>query len=132
MASIGVFIIRIILGLTFVGHGAQKLFGWFGGGGVKGTGKFFESIGIKPGTAMAALAGLSEFGGGLLFALGLITPIAALLIIGPMLMAIIKVHAANGFWSSNGGMEYNLVIIAVAVGVAMTGAGSYSIDAMIF
>lgn len=132
MASIGILVIRVVLGLTFFGHGAQKLFGWFGGGGVKGTGGFFDSIGIKPGVAMAALAGLSEVGGGLLFALGLITPLASLLIIGPMVMAIIKVHAANGFWSSNGGMEYNLVIIAAALGVALTGAGAYSIDAMIF
>ena|SRR5699024_977075 len=132
MASLGLLIIRLVVGLTFVGHGAQKLFGWFGGGGIKGTGKFFDSIGIKPGAAMAVLAGLSEFVGGLLFAAGLLTPLAALLLIGTMLIAIIKVHAANSFWSSNGGMEYNLVIIAVGISVALIGAGAYSVDAMIF
>jgi len=132
MASLGLLIIRLIIGLTFAGHGAQKLFGWFGGGGIKGTAGFFENIGIKPGNAMALLAGLAEFAGGLLFALGLLTPLAALLIIGTMLMAIVKVHAANGFWSTNGGVEYNLIIIAVGVGVALVGAGSYSFDAIIF
>src|SRR5699024_10462402 len=116
---------------TFIGHGAQKLFGWFGGGGVKGTGQFFESIGIKPGHAMVLLAGLSACGGGLLFALGMVTRLAALLIVCPMLMAIIKVHAANGFWSSNGGVEYNLVVMAAALGVALVGAGDYSMDAFI-
>src|SRR5699024_9664014 len=131
MASFGLLIIRLVLGVTFIGHGAQKLFGWFGGGGVKGTGQFFESIGIKPGHAMALLAGLSEFGGGLLFALGMVTPLAALLIIGPMLMAIIKVNASNGCRSSNVGAEYNLVIMAAALGISLVGAGDYSMDAFI-
>src|SRR5699024_1651830 len=131
MASFGLLIIRLVLGVTFIGHGAQKLFGWFGGGGVKGTGQFFESIRIKPGHAMAILAGLSEFGGCLLFALGMVRPLAALLIIGSMLMAIIKVHAANGFWSSYGGLEFDLVFMAAALGIALVGAGDYSMDAFI-
>ncbi|GAB4075216.1 DoxX family protein [Barrientosiimonas marina] len=131
-ASIGLLIIRLMVGLTFIGHGSQKLFGWFNGGGIKGTAGFFESIGIKPGAAMAVMAGLSEVGGGLLLALGFLTPLASLLIIGAMLMAIIKVHGPNGFWSSNGGFEYNLIIIAVAIGIALVGPGAYAIDALIF
>ena len=131
MGSIGLLIIRVVLGLTFMGHGAQKLFGWFGGGGLDGTGKFFDSIGVKPGRTMAMLAGLSEFGGGLLFVLGLLTPIASALIIGTMLMAIIKVHLPNGFWSSNGGFEYNLVVIAAAAALGMVGPGLFSLDALI-
>src|SRR5699024_11112192 len=130
MGSIGLLIIRVVLGLTFMGHGAQKLFGWFGGGGLDGTGKFFDSIGVKPGRTMAMLAGLSEFGGGLLFVLGLLTPIASALIIGTMLMAIIKVHLPNGFWSSNGGFEYNLVVIAAAADGAMDGPGLFSVDSL--
>jgi putative oxidoreductase len=130
--NLGILIIRLVVGLTFMGHGAQKLFGWFGGHGLKGTGGFFESIGIKPGYQMALLAGLAEFIGGALFALGLLTPLAGALIAGTMLVAIIKVHASNGFWASQNGYEFNLVLLAVAIGVALIGAGSYSIDAIIF
>lgn len=93
----GILIIRLVIGLSFMGHGAQKLFGWFGGHGLKGTGGFFESIGIKPGYQMALLAGLAEFIGGALFALGLFTPLAAVLIAGTMVVAIVKVHGSNGF-----------------------------------
>src|SRR4051795_4142070 len=100
MINIGLLIIRLVVGLLFVGHGAQKLFGWFGGYGIKGTGGWFESIGVKPGATMAVLAGLTELGGGLLFALGLVTPLAAVLIIIPMLVAIAKVHGANGLWAT--------------------------------
>lgn len=115
-----------------MGHGAQKLFDWFGGGGIQGTAGFFESIGVKPGAFMSGMAGLSEFGGGLLLVLGLLTPLAALLLIGTMLMAIVKVHAANGYWNESGGFEYNLTIIALAIGIALTGAGVYSLDTLIF
>ncbi|EIJ78446.1 hypothetical protein PB1_12849 [Bacillus methanolicus PB1] len=128
----GILIIRLVIGLTFMGHGAQKLFGWFGGHGLKGTGGFFESIGIKPGYQMALLAGLAEFLGGILFAIGLFTPLAAALIAGTMLVAIVKVHGSNGFWASQNGYEFNLVLLAAAIGVALIGAGSYSIDAIIF
>lgn len=131
MGSIGLLIIRVVLGLTFMGHGAQKLFGWFDGGGLKGTATFFDSIGVKPGRAMALLAGLAEFGGGLLFVLGLLTPIASVLIMGTMFMAIIKVHLPNGFWSSNGGIEYNLVVMASAACLGLVGPGLISLDALI-
>ncbi|GGH32000.1 DoxX family protein [Paenibacillus segetis] len=128
--ALGLLIIRLVVGLTFVGHGAQKLFGWFGGYGPKGTGSWMESIGIKPGILMAVMAGLSELIGGLLFTLGLFTPIAAALIVITMLVAIVTVHGKNGFWSTGNGYEFNLIVIALAVGVALIGGGDYSIDAI--
>ncbi|WP_163150448.1 DoxX family protein [Anoxybacillus sp. MB8] len=131
MMHIGILLIRLAVGLTFMGHGAQKLFGWFGGYGLKGTGGWLESIGLKPGVTMALIAGLAEFVGGLLFALGLFTPFAALLIAATMFVAIVKVHAPNGFWITQNGFEYNLILIVVVIGVALIGAGDYSIDALI-
>ncbi|MEF3313185.1 DoxX family protein [Paenibacillus sp. GYB004] len=119
-------------GLLFAGHGAQKLFGWFGGHGLKGTGGFMESLGMRPGLQMAFMAGLLELAGGLLFALGLFTPVAAACIVITMLVAIVKVHGRNGLWVTSGGIEYNLVLIAVALTVAMSGAGAYSLDARLF
>ena len=132
MLDTGLLIIRLVIGLAFIGHGAQKLFGAFGGHGLKGTGGWFESIGMKPGVAMALLAGLAEFVGGALFTLGLLTPLAGILIAGTMLMAIVKVHGPNGFWSTQNGYEYNLVLIAVAIGIAMVGPGQYAIDTLLF
>ncbi|WML53252.1 DoxX family protein [Neobacillus sp. PS3-12] len=132
MINIGLFIIRVVIGVLFIGHGAQKLFGWFGGYGLKGTGGWFESIGMKPGVTMALLAGLAEFIGGLLFALGLLTPLAGILIAGTMLMAIIKVHAPNGLWATANGYEYNLTLLAVAIGIALIGPGQYALDALLF
>nr|WP_248561093.1 DoxX family protein [Niallia sp. NCCP-28] len=132
MVSVGILLIRLVVGLAFIGHGAQKLFGSFGGHGLEGTGGFFESIGIKPGKTMAIFAGLSEFIGGLLFVLGLFTPIASLLIIITMIVAISKVHAANGFWAASNGYELNLLYIITALSVAFTGAGAYSLDALFF
>lgn len=132
LVSLGILIIRLIIGLSFMAHGSQKLFGLFGGHGLEGTGGFFESIGIKPGKTMALFAGLSEFVGGLLFVLGLFTPFASLLIIVTMLVAIVKVHASNGFWATSNGYELNLVYLLVALSVALTGAGAYSLDALFF
>lgn len=132
MLDIGLLIIRLVIGLAFIGHGAQKLFGWSGGHGLKGTGGFFDSIGLKPGIYMALVAGLAEFLGGALFALGLFTPLAGIIIAGTMLMAIIKVHAPNGFWAAQNGYEFNLVLLAVAIGIAMTGSGRYGLDSLIF
>lgn len=131
MLASGLLLIRLVVGLLLVGHGAQKLFGWFGGYGPKGTGGWMESIGIKPGVFMAVSAGLMELLGGALFALGLLTPLAALLITVTMLGAIFKVHGQNGIWATANGYEYPLVLIAVVIGIALTGAGSYSIDALL-
>ncbi|WP_027409386.1 DoxX family protein [Anoxybacteroides tepidamans] len=130
MVDLGLLIIRLVVGFTFMGHGAQKLFGWFGGHGVEGTGGWFESIGIKPGVTMALLAGLAEFVGGALFALGFLTPIASALIAITMLVAIVKVHGANGYWITKNGFEYNFVLLAVAIGVALIGPGQYALDAL--
>jgi putative oxidoreductase len=123
----GLLVIRLIVGLTFAGHGTQKLFGWFGGHGLKGTGEWLESIGVKPGILMALVAGLAEFIGGLLFAAGLWLPVAAALIVITMLGAIFTVHGKNGYWITQNGFEYNLVLIAVAIGVALIGPGVYAL-----
>src|SRR3954452_15455872 len=132
MINIGLLIIRLVIGLLFVGHGVQKLFDWFGGYGLKGTGGWFESIGIKPGAMMTLLAGLAELIGGILFALGLLTPLAGIIIAGTMVMAIVKVHGPNGLWATGNGYEYNLILIAVTIGVALTGSGQYGLDALLF
>jgi len=109
----------------FVGHGAQKLFGWFGGYGLKGTGGWLDSIGVKPGVAMALVAGLGELVGGLLFATGVGFWAGAVLIAITMLVAIVKVHGQNGLWATQNGYEYNLTLIAVAIGLALIGPGAY-------
>jgi putative oxidoreductase len=124
----GLLVIRLIIGLTFAGHGTQKLFGWFGGYGIKGTGGWLESIGVKPGILMALVAGLAELIGGLLFAAGLWLPVAAALIVITMLVAIISVHGKNGYWVTQNGFEYNLILIAIAIGVALIGPGAYAIQ----
>jgi putative oxidoreductase len=132
MLDTGLLIIRLVIGLSFIGHGAQKLFGWFGGYGLEGTGGWMESLGMKPGKAMALLAGLAEFVGGIFFVLGLLTPLAGIMIAITMLIAIVKVHYANGYWSTNNGYEYNLALLAVAIGLALAGPGKYALDAILF
>src|SRR5438132_566388 len=99
-------------------HGAQKLFGWFGGGGLSGTAGFFGKLGFRPPLAMAIVAAVSEFGGGLLFAVGFLTPLAALLLTSVMVVAIATVHWPKGFFVGSGGYEFNLLILTVAVAVA--------------
>ncbi|AHF06124.1 DoxX family protein [Desulfitobacterium metallireducens] len=125
MLNAGLLVIRLIFGLTFARHGSEKLLGWFGGHGIKGTAGFFESIGIKPGVPMAYLAAIGEILGGLFLAAGIFLPVAAILIVGPMLVAMLTVTGKNGFAITAGGYEYNLAIIAVAVGILLTGPGAY-------
>ena len=132
MLSIGLLLIRLVIGVLFIGHGAQKLFGWFGGYGLKGTGGWFESIGMKPGVTVALMAGLTELVGGVLFALGLVTPLGGIMIAATMVIAIAKVHGANGLWSTSNGYEYNLVLLAVTIGIALVGPGQYALDAFLF
>ena len=127
MAS-GLLLLRLVLGLTLASHGAQKLFGAFGGYGIKGTGGFFGSLGFRAPAAMAFLAGLSEFGGGAAFAAGFLTPFAALALAVVMTIAIMTVHIKNGFFVTANGYEYNLLIWAGAVAVAATGPGRFSLD----
>ncbi|HZG15533.1 MAG TPA: DoxX family protein [Candidatus Bathyarchaeia archaeon] len=131
MFDLGLLIIRLVIGLTFAAHGTQKLFGWFGGYGLKGTGGWLESIGVRPGVLMAFVAGLSEVVAGLLFAGGLWMPVAAALFVITMMVSIVKVHGPNGYWVTANGYEYNLALIAVAVGLAFTGAGAYSLDSLL-
>ncbi|MEA2211916.1 MAG: putative oxidoreductase [Solirubrobacteraceae bacterium] len=120
---------RLVLGGFFIGHGTQKLFGWFGGHGLEGTGQFFEgSLNLRPGKHHALAAGLGEAGGGTLVLLGAATPLGAAALIGTMLTAINRVHLKNGPWVSDGGYEYNVVLIAAALVLAETGPGTPSID----
>jgi len=125
--SYGILFLRLIVGATIAAHGAQKLFGWFGGHGPRGTAGFFGSLGFRPPLAMALMAGLAE-SSGLFFAAGFLTPFAALAMASVMVVAIGSVHWKNGFWAGNGGYEYNLMIWTAAVAVAATGPGRFSID----
>jgi putative oxidoreductase len=121
-------IARILVGAAFFGHGAQKLFGWFGGYGIKGTGGFFEQLGFRPGTLFAVAAGLGEIGGGTLTALGLGGPLGPALIVMVMLVAMFSVHLPNGFWQSANGYELNTMNIAAALVLGFTGPGPLSLD----
>jgi putative oxidoreductase len=126
--NLGLLVLRLVVGLLFMGHGAQKLFGWFGGHGPDGTGAFFESIGLRPGRRNALAAGASELVGGALLALGLLTPVGAALLTATMLTAIWTVHRHNGLWVTESGIEYNLVLLAVLFAVSAAGAGAWSLD----
>jgi|SRR5829696_486350 len=126
--ELGLLVLRLVVGVLFIGHGTQKLFGWYGGHGLSGTAGFFDSLGLRPGSVHARAAGTAEALGGLLLVLGLLTPLAAAMIIAVMVSAIITVHYRNGVWSTNGGYEYNLVLIAAAFCIACTGAGEYALD----
>ncbi len=130
--KLGSLLIRGLVGPLFIGHGGQKLFGWFGGPGLEGTAGFFESIGLRPGRRQATAAGVAETAGGALLTLGLATPVAAAMISGSMTTAIRKVHLKAGPWVSNGGWEFNAVVIAAVAGLAEAGPGPLSIDAKRF
>jgi len=121
-------LLRVLIGGLFVGHGAQKLFGWFGGYGPDGTGQFFESIGLRPGRRNAMVAGASEAGGGALLALGLFTPLASALLTGVMVQAVRSVKADKGPWSTDGGWELEALFAAGALVFAEIGPGPLSLD----
>jgi putative oxidoreductase len=120
--------LRVGAGVIFTAHGAQKLFGWFGGYGLEGTAGWMESIGLAPGTLMAALAGGAEFFGGLLLIAGLLVRPAAVVLAITMLVAIVTVHVQNGLFMSNNGYEFGLALLVISMGLALRGAGSLSID----
>jgi putative oxidoreductase len=126
--EIALLALRVVAGALFAGHGAQKLFGVFGGHGINGTAGFFEQLGLRPGRLHATAAGTAELLGGLLLAAGLVTPFAAAALIAVMTAAILTVHRPNGVWNSDNGYEYNLVMIAVAFALAGVGAGEWSLD----
>ncbi len=128
--AIGLLIARAILGFSLFAHGAQKLFGWFGGPGLKNTGGFFESLGFRPGPMFALMAGLGEALGGILTLLGWLNPIGPALIIAVMLTAIGSVHWSKGYWNANGGYELNLANVAAALALAFSGPGALSVDAL--
>ena len=125
----GLLVLRIVVGLLLVGHGAQKLFGWFGGGGLIGTAWYFRSVGYRPPRFMAVFAGGAELLGGAALAAGFMTPLAASVVVGTMLNASMAVHRRNGLWAVENGYEYPLVIAAAAVTLSFTGAGAASLDA---
>jgi putative oxidoreductase len=120
-------LLRVVAGLTIAAHGTQKLFGWFGGGGLKGTAESFGKLGFRPAPLMALFAGLAETSG-VLFALGFLTPLAALGMATVMLNAIESVHWKNGFFNGKGGYEFNLQLLAIAVAITATGPGGFSLD----
>ncbi|HZO49918.1 MAG TPA: DoxX family protein [Gaiellaceae bacterium] len=126
--SVALLVLRAVVGALFVGHGSQKLFGWFRGHGLRGTASFFEGIGLRPGVPLAFLAGAAELSGGLLLGFGLFVPVAALLLAAVMATAIATVHWKNGVWAQDGGFEFPLVMATVAFAVAAIGAGSISLD----
>jgi putative oxidoreductase len=126
--DLALLVVRVVVGLLFMSHGAQKLFGAFGGGGLKGTADMFEAIGLRPGRLHAAGAGGAELVGGALLVLGLLTPVGSALAIAVMVAAILSVHLRNGIWNTNNGYEYNLVMIAVAFALAGVGPGQWSLD----
>lgn len=131
--SLGKVALRATLGSFFIGHGTQKLFGWFGGHGLEGTAGFFEGqLGLRPGKRHATMAGAGEAAGGALLVLGAFTPVAAALITGAMTTAIRKVHGQNGPWITDQGYEYNAVIIAAVAALAESGPGSLSVDERAF
>jgi putative oxidoreductase len=126
--GLGTLILRATVGGYFVGHGMQKLAGWFGGGGPEGTAQTFEQIGLRPGRENALIAGAAEAGGGSLLALGLFTPAAVSMLTGVMTNAIRHVHRQNGFWVTEGGVEYPVVILAVLAALGDSGPGRFSLD----
>jgi putative oxidoreductase len=128
IVTLGLLILRIVMGLTMAAHGSQKLLGWFEGPGQAGTTGMFTKLGFRWPAAMALMAGAAELFGGLLFAAGLVTPFAAIALIVVMMNAIITVHWQKGFFVTAGGYEYNLAIIAIATGVSAMGPGADSVD----
>ena len=120
--------LRVLVGVIFAAHGAQKLFGWFGGYGLEGTGQFFGSIGLSPGVPMALLAGAAEFFGGLALVFGVLVRPAAAVLAFTMLVAIFAVHFSKGFFLDKGGYEYALALFAASLSLSFTGAGRYAVD----
>lgn len=127
-ASWSALVLRVPLGVILAAHGAQKLFGWFGGNGLQATGEWMASIGLQPGLLMALLAGGAEFFGGIALILGLLTRPAALVSAFTMVVAIFAVHISNGLFVANGGYEFALALLAMSVALVFQGAGKFGVD----
>jgi len=127
----GLLLLRVVLGVVMAAHGTQKLFGWFGGHGLAGTGGYFESIGFRPGRFFAMAAGTSELVGGLLVALGLLGPLGPAMVVAIMIVAAATVHWQNGLFAQNGGVEVPLLYAAGVAAIALIGNGAYSLDALL-
>lgn len=130
-AGYGLTVLRIIVGIIFVAHGSQKLFGAFGGYGLEGTGQWMESIGLAPGYLMALLSGSAEFFGGVAMLIGLLARPAAVVLIGLLLVAIFSVHIGNGLFMSNNGYEFALALLGGSIAILIEGAGRLSVDRVI-
>ena len=128
LGDLGLLGLRLVAGGLLAGHGAQKLFGWFGGYGLEGTGGWLESMGFKPGKQWAMMAGASEFGGGVLTALGLLHPLGPIASVGAMTVASLDVHGGKPIWAAEGGAELPVVNIAAALALAASGPGAFSLD----
>ncbi len=128
--SVGLLILRLVAGLTLAAHGAQKLFGWFGGGGISGTLQMQGRLGLKPAPLWAGMVILGEFGGGLSVAFGFLTPLGAAAMFAAMFMAIAKSHWKNGFWNGKRGLEFPLQLLTIGVAIGIIGPGNYSLDAL--
>ena len=129
--SVGLLLVRLVVGLLMAAHGSQKLFGWFGGHGLAGTGMFLESIGFRPGALFARVAATTELVSGLLVALGFLGPVGPALMLSVMIVAAVSVHRKNGLLSTSNGIEVPLFYGAVGAGLALIGFGSYSLDALL-
>jgi putative oxidoreductase len=127
----GLLLARMVFGLLMAAHGSQKLFGWFGGYGLAGTGGFFESLGFRPGRFFAAAAGATELSAGLLVALGVLGPLGPALIVSVMIVAMATVHWQHGLFAQNNGIEVPLLYAVAAVAIALTGPGAYSLDGLL-
>jgi putative oxidoreductase len=128
MIDFGLLVIRLAVGLVFAGHGAQKLFGWWGGPGMDRWTGVMEGMGVRPPRMWATVSSLNELVGGLLLAIGLLTPLAAAVLVGQSAVIITRAHWAKGFWATNGGYEYPLVMGSAALGLALAGPGAWSLD----
>ncbi len=129
--GLGLLVGRLVFGALFAAHGSQKLFGWFRGPGLRGTGEFFESLGFHPGHAFAAAAGLTELTSGLLILLGFLGPVGPALLLSVMTVAIITVHWGNGLLATSNGSELPLLYATAAIGLALAGPGPFSLDALL-